>query len=175
MGVVFRALCFGGFALLSACNFLPGSTSLTSTGVCKTTGGNVNTYTIYGVWKKTAGYATPKTTEELETNYDVLILEPGTDFCIRRVLNGSVTSTPIVGTYTHDTTTNTLTFTLDQASGSSGLTEFSYLDGSSATYGFSGSCDKTKMTWALPAASTGSETYTVFSKSFDGVNPCYGE
>jgi hypothetical protein len=150
--------CFAPFFLfftiifLSSCN--PLASGGTSAGMCRTVGGSqVNTYTLFGSWKKITGYESSRSAAELELNYDVLLIEAGEVFCVVEVINGAVGDKLAEGTYAHNVAQKSATFTILAGFGQGSNT---------ATYSFTGTCDKTQMTLAYGGGEV--ERYRVLSK-----------
>jgi hypothetical protein len=145
---------------LVSCNPLTSTGGGGTAGACNTANGPVNTYTIYGSWKKTSGYDPPRSAAELNSNYDILIVLPGSKMCKLNVVNDAVEQTEYLGTYTHAIDAKTL--------------EFTYLAGAnegsvdSLTYAFSGSCDRTNFNLTYQAG--GVEKYTVISKDLSRIS-----
>ena len=139
--------------LLNSCNPLVGTTAA---GVCSNEGADsVNTYTIFGSWKKVDGYDTPRTQEELELDFETLIILPGSRMCKIEVKNGAAVRTIFKGDYTHDISRKALEVTYDDESADS------------IRYSYSGTCDETKMNFVYTGAK--SEVYQVRSKDLEGL------
>ncbi len=129
-------------------------------GQCDSESQTVDTYQIFGKWKKLSPYTPSRGTAELELNYDVLIVERGasagtltTPICTAAVVNGGNTGSLWKGAYEHNVNGKQIVVTYSEGAdvGSS----------DTATYSFSGSCDETKMTLSYSGGRT--ETYQLFS------------
>lgn len=137
-------------------------------GTCTTSeGGQVNTYQIFGKWKKRSPYTPPRSDDELALNFDLLIVERGavsgtttTPLCMAQVVNGGLVQVLYRGIYEHDLTNKKMLI--------------QYLQGDvslvnqirTATYSFSGSCDSTTLNLAYSDGKT--ELFDFFSQPEGG-------
>ncbi|HVJ65246.1 MAG TPA: hypothetical protein VM901_08325 [Bdellovibrionota bacterium] len=123
-----------------ALTFLASCIPTTSTGAltCQTEGGDtVNVREIYGTWKLIRGYTDgSRTEEELEHNYDVLVVQTGGGLCRVGYESQSPMETVMKGVYSHDVTGKTLDISLS----------IPYDFDVSARYSFSGGCSDPTMT-----------------------------
>lgn len=151
--------------VLVACNPLASSGSGGSQGVCETADGSVvNTYSVFGTWKKIQGYDPPRTATELELNYDLLMVLPGSTMCLVKIENGAAVSTEFVASYSHDVNQKQLGIEVLNAEGQEPM---------QANYSFAGSCNRTQMTLSYvgtAAQSSTSERYEVVSKDTASLN-----
>lgn len=146
--------------VFAGCNPLGSSGSGGTQGVCETADGSViNTYTVFGTWKKVQGYDPPRTSTELELNYELLMVLPGTTLCLVKVENGAVVSTDYVASYVHDVTQKTLDVE---------ILNVAEPEPYQTSYSFAGSCDKTRMT--LSYADSTVEQYDIVSKDTSSLN-----
>jgi hypothetical protein len=146
-----------------------------NSGTCTTGDGQaVGTYEIFGQWKKISGYTTPRTKEQLELDFDLLIVRKGNLMCNQKVVNGVFPTEGrwnYLANYTHDIPKKSLDLEAILAVNGRlpSLTPDTPISG--VTYSFSGSCSKTQMKLRLPgmSASGGTlvETYELYSKTID--------
>ena len=143
--------------VFSACNILPGDNS--SGGLCQTTDGSVvDTYNIFGTWKKISGYSSPRSETRLQNDYDVLIVMRTGGTCRVEFENAAQTTiTKEFYNFTHDVDLKSLE-----------LSSIDGEEGGSIKYRFSGSCGDTKMTWTW--SNGGVEIFQYRSKNLDEVS-----
>jgi hypothetical protein len=126
-----------------------------STTCTSSDGTEVDFSTPFGSWKKVSGYSTPKSTADLELNFDVLIVEPGNRICLVRVVNGAVSETVFQGTYVNDVTLKRIAIEIDDET-------------LNASWRISGGCSDP--TFSLSYDNGSAESYEIRSKDLSQVS-----
>ncbi len=137
--------------LMASCIPMTSSNAL----VCQTeSGASSNVREIYGTWKMVRGYVDGnRTEEELEHDYDVLVVQTGGGICRIGYVAQSPIETVMLGTYDHNVSTKQLGIVLSVPD------EVEV----TAKYSFSGSCADPRMTLRYNNGAV--ETYKFRSKS----------
>jgi hypothetical protein len=145
--------------LLSACNPFG---DYASGGICASTG--ETTYRFSGAWKKVYGYSTPRTATELETDFDLLEIEPGDRVCEAGITNGASTGANYRALYRINTTQRTVDLQYDE-------NNVPAPDATATTvrYSFQGTCDDTELLLRYPNGAV--EKYSHYSSTVE-VGSC---
>lgn len=105
--------------------------------VCETEGGDsANVREVYGSWKMLTGYDVSRSPEELEHNYDVLVVQTGGAICRVSYVSKMPMETAFTGLYEHSVKDKKLTIGLLQP----------VQEEVTAKYSFAGSCSDATMT-----------------------------
>lgn len=130
-------------------------------GLCTTEDGTqVNTYQLVGKWKKITPYDPARSDTELQTNFELLIVENGvvsgtsqTPLCAVEVVNSGISQVNYRGVYSANLTAKTVDIQFTEGTLGTGS--------ATATYSFSGSCSDTRLSLTYDGGST--ETYKYYA------------
>jgi len=127
---------------------------LQASGACKLgDGSNIDTYKVFGAWKKVDGYTPPRSPDDLALNYDLLYVEYGNRMCaVSRVNGGQQPNALFKANYTHDVDKRQVTLTTTGGTVPSNL----------VSYNFTGSCNTTRMVFTY--SNNQRETYEIFNR-----------
>ena len=127
---------------------------LESTGACKLSdGSNIDTYKIFGAWKKVEGYTTPRTPDDLALNFDLLYVELGNRICgVSRVNGAQLPNALFKANYTHDVDKHQVSL---QPTGGT-------VPANLLSYAFTGSCNTTRMIFTY--SNNVREVYEIFNR-----------
>jgi hypothetical protein len=156
MGLVSRRALLGVALsfVMASCN--PFGEDSAGAGLCSTTG--INTHRFAGSWKKVYGYATPRTDEELETNFDLMLIEPGDRMCEAEVINSAQTNANYRALFAIDVNDRTISVQYDENNAPAPDATPTVV-----RYSFSDSCDETKLILRYPNGTF--EKYEIFGTS----------
>lgn len=145
--------------------------------VCNTAdGSSVDTYQIFGKWKKISGYTVPRTTDELKLNFDLLVIKKGKVMCSERVVSGASDGFNYFANYVQDVPNKKLDLSVVTADSTSHLITTLNPDTTitGAQYSFTGSCSSTQLKLRLPGQGTNggvlTETYELYNTSYDDTD-----
>ena len=130
-------------------------------GSCEVDGKSINTYQLIGKWKQVTGYDPQRTKAELESNFNLLVIQKGTTLCAIPVIQQAPQSTTeYTATYEDDINLKKVTFHYTAGPDAN--------NSETSNYSFSGSCDSTTLTWTRGG---NIETFRLINQDVS-TNPC---